>query len=195
MHDSDDFVDRLLDASLAGYAAAEPRPGLEQRILARLAGEPQPAAWPGWRWLPVGALAVGALLAAVLLLPRDETAPAPPTIGSQPVPVTPSTAPTAMPPPAPVVATARPALPRARAPQFTTALARAQQFPRAGTLTEEERHLMSYLNSTPHEVLVAAVRSDAGNNRPIPDLLVRNVEVPLLELKPLPEQSGEAMEN
>lgn len=192
MHDRDHFVDRLLDASLASYGNHQPPLGLEQRVLARLAGEPQPAA--GWRWLPLGALAAAALLAVVFLFPHRETTPAPSTIGSQPLPVTSTAAPVAPPSP-PLTAALRPAQPRPGATQVTNTLVRAQQFPRPGALTDQERHLMSYLNSTPREVLVAAVRSDAGSNRPIRDLLLRDVEVPRLELNPLPEQSGESMEN
>ncbi|MGH9509228.1 MAG: hypothetical protein ACRD2M_04770 [Terriglobales bacterium] len=189
MHANDNFVEQLLDPSLAAYSAVEPRAGLEQRVLARLADESHPAAWHAWRWVPAGALAIIALLAGVLLSPRKETT-APPVTQVHPAATNLSTPPTPA-APAPVLVAA----PAPKVPMFQTndVTVRAGQFPRPGPLTEEERHLMSYLNAAPKEVLVAAVRSDS--NRPLADLLVRDVEVPMLELKPLPEQSGEAMDN
>ncbi len=190
MHADNHFVDRLLDASLAGYSAVEPRPGLEQRVLTRLVEEPAPAAW---RWLPVGALAAVALVVAVLLMNRRETKP-PETVFT-PSAVTPAAPLPATPPSPPVVAIQRPALPRTPREMPVSGAVRADQFPRPTSLTEEERRLMSYLDSAPREVLVAAARTGAGRNQPLAGLLVRDVEVPMLELKPLPEQSGEATEN
>ena len=61
-----DPLDALLDAALAKYAAAEPRAGLEERILANLqagSGHALPGNW--WRWKVVFA-AVG--MAAVVLV-------------------------------------------------------------------------------------------------------------------------------
>jgi hypothetical protein len=53
-----DKVDRELDTALARFAAAEPRIGLEQRILANLRAERRHAFAPGWwRWPLVAALA------------------------------------------------------------------------------------------------------------------------------------------
>lgn len=45
-----------LDAALAKYTAVEPRPGLEQRILANLRAERRPQAAPGWRGWALAAL-------------------------------------------------------------------------------------------------------------------------------------------
>ena len=182
-----DFVDQLLRASLAGYAAEQPRAGLEQRILTRLAEKPESPAWWTWRWLPVGALALAAMLAAALLLfPGRETTRVAPPPSAAPPDVT-----SAPSPAAPAVASAHPATPRAGAPRTTVAPARAAQFPTPGSLTEEERLLMRYLEASPREVLVASVRSEG----PLLDLQVQDVKVPILELKPLPVQSGEAKEN
>lgn len=185
------FVDQLLESSLAGYGSAEPRTGLEQRVLARLADEPQPTVWQTWRWLPIGAVATVVLLAGFLLTTRKETiappvAHVPPAVTASPAPVAPKI------PAPPQVAVSRPRPPAIAASNVAI---RAEQFPRPGSLTEEERHLMSYLNTQPREVLVAAVRNDAGRNRPLAELMVRDVEVPVLELKPLPEQSGDTTEN
>src|SRR5256885_17161779 len=71
-----DKIDQILDASLANYnRAAEPRAGLEDRILANLRTQPVPAAsgWLSWQWLTGGAVAVAAVvLLAVLLMPRTQ---------------------------------------------------------------------------------------------------------------------------
>lgn len=193
MHADNDFVDRLLDTSLAGYSAAVPRPGLEQRVLARLLEEPASAGWPAWRWLPVSALAAVALLVAALIMNPRATQP-PETVFTPPA-ITPAVPLPAAPTSPPVVAIQSPALRRTPRETPVSGLVRADQFPRPTSLTEEERRLMSYLDSAPREVLVAAARTGAGRNQPLSDLLVRDVEVPMLELKPLPEQSGEAMQN
>lgn len=63
-------LDDQLDAALAKYAAAEPRPGLEERILANLRSrERATSRVAGWRW--AGALAA-AFLVALLVLARVE---------------------------------------------------------------------------------------------------------------------------
>jgi len=67
------FVDELLDSALAQYAQAEPRPGLEGRLLARLRSEPDPAAF-GWRWLPMAA-AAAVVFAAVLYFAGSRESP------------------------------------------------------------------------------------------------------------------------
>jgi hypothetical protein len=60
---SADDLDRVLDAALARYASVEPRPGLEQRVMANLsapAPHTQRLLW--WRW------GVAAVLAIVLVV-------------------------------------------------------------------------------------------------------------------------------
>jgi len=64
------FVDDLLDASLAQYRSVEPRPGLENRILARLRTE-QATSPPGWAWrMGAGLIGAGAILALVSIAHR-----------------------------------------------------------------------------------------------------------------------------
>lgn len=59
---SEDEFDRILDAALAKYASAEPRTGLEERILATLHSSEIPMLHSAWsRW------ALGTALAAVLM--------------------------------------------------------------------------------------------------------------------------------
>jgi hypothetical protein len=62
-----DEIDRVLDAALAKYASAEPRQGLDERVLANLRAEQArlpDRAW--WRWSVMAALA-GLVVVAVTL--------------------------------------------------------------------------------------------------------------------------------
>ncbi len=69
------FYDDLLDAALAGYNA-EPRPGLERRVLAGVrAGQAHRGFWLQWQWAAVAAAAVVVLAAGLYVLRR----PAPQT--------------------------------------------------------------------------------------------------------------------
>lgn len=63
---SDQHLDRLLDAALARYVAAEPRAGLDQRILANLRAERAQAPSPAWwKWSLVAAAAAALIVAAL----------------------------------------------------------------------------------------------------------------------------------
>jgi hypothetical protein len=66
MQDENSERDRELDAALARYAAVEPRPGLEQRVLANLRAGQQLHAARGWRaWRALAALAVACSIAVI----------------------------------------------------------------------------------------------------------------------------------
>jgi hypothetical protein len=66
MPDGNSERDRELDAALARYAAVEPRPGLEQRVLANLRAELQLHAARGWRgWRALAALTVACSIAVI----------------------------------------------------------------------------------------------------------------------------------
>ena len=92
MNENHDLLDTLIDHALASYTPAEPRPGLEQRILASVVAASQPRTWA---WRPAWALAAAAALIAVVGLPvafksmRTQTAvvhlpvAAPPAIAEQ----------------------------------------------------------------------------------------------------------------
>jgi hypothetical protein len=67
--DDRDKFDRLLDQGLQQFGQAEPRPGLELRILAAMESEThRRSAW-GWQWLAMG-LAAAAVLVSVWLMPH-----------------------------------------------------------------------------------------------------------------------------
>jgi len=60
---ANDAMDRILDAVLARYAAVEPRPGLEGRILANLRTPPESSSARAW-WT----LGLTAAVAAVIVI-------------------------------------------------------------------------------------------------------------------------------
>lgn len=66
MNDENDRLDNRIDHALASYTPVEPRPGLDQRILASVAAASRPRPW-GWR--PLWALAAAAALVAVVAIP------------------------------------------------------------------------------------------------------------------------------
>ncbi len=79
-----DELDRILDAGLANYAAAQPREGLEDRILANLRAERAGhtnRAW--WRWSAMAALAA-VVIVTVTLEWRAGRPPHPPVANRSP---------------------------------------------------------------------------------------------------------------
>ena len=59
-------IDEMLDSMLANYSAAEPRPGLETRILANLRETQEKQTAQGWwnfKWLWAGMVAAAIIVA------------------------------------------------------------------------------------------------------------------------------------
>jgi len=162
----DRLATRWRDEALRQYSAAEPRPGLEARIIASLAAEKQ-AARMSWlyRWLSrPGIVVAGAtamlLLAvglqhrhsqnshpqsSVVLLQREEGSRQFSTVAHQPEdPQKRSATKTST------------ALVARRA----TLHSRPAKFPTPGPLSPQERLLLRYLQDTPPEELVAVVGED-----------------------------------
>jgi len=170
------FVDELLDSALARYAQAEPRPGLEGRLLARLRSEPEPAAF-GWRWLPMAA-AAAVVLAAVLYFAGSRTS-RPTEVAVQPPPaVAPAQTAPAVTPKASAPVASRPAAKRLSAPRALAAAAsgRRQQFPTPGALSEQEQLLVRFVHQTPPQELQVVARQRLAE--PIPNLRVEALEIP-----------------
>jgi hypothetical protein len=90
------FVDDLLDAGLAQYRGVEPRPGLENRILAQLRGEQKASPSLVWAWRIGAGLAAAAVTVALLStayrgrrhvpVPVTEHVPVPVTESVRPAP-------------------------------------------------------------------------------------------------------------
>src|ERR1043166_2069660 len=78
-HDKGKHLDELLDSALSAYSSAEPRPGLETKILAtvREATPGKEPAGRSWKWLWAGALAAAAVLLIALWTSRHAPVQAP----------------------------------------------------------------------------------------------------------------------
>lgn len=177
--------DRQLDAALAKYAAVEPRPGLEERVLANLRVERSRVpnrAW--WRWGLAGALA--AVIVVALALAWKSGKPSPQQVVQHP-----STGqPTPSIPPEPTVAKdensatqspKRKTRPRAVQHGQDSVVAKASPkldvFPSPQPLSEQEKILANYVAKNPENAaLIAEARmedlrheqeiraADAGND-------------------------------
>ncbi|MDD5542949.1 MAG: hypothetical protein PHX83_07210 [Acidobacteriia bacterium] len=176
------IADGLIDEGLAHHSPVEPRPGLERRILANLAGQKPAWTWPRWAW---AAASVALISAAVLFaffihrpqIPQHSTQAA---LEKPASPVTPLE-----PPMAPQKKTIPPGRSiRVRAlqnivnkPSFQPRLA---QFPSPTPLSEQEQLLVQFLNQH-HD---AAVEFAKIQNQPMEDLKIEDIKI-----EPLSENS------
>ena len=177
-------MDDMLDSLLANYSAAEPRPGLETRILANLRERPEKQTAQGWwnfKWLWAGMVAAAIIVAAVLIGGRRR-------IESS----TNLTVKTTQPATQPIIQSHGPIAPKEMARfhrRKASAVATVQQnaalalnkrpaiFPTPTPLSEQERLLLSYYSHTPREEVIAQshpdeppVVGDQDQTEAIPDL-------------------------
>jgi hypothetical protein len=167
--DTNRIAERWLDVGLKELGQAEPRPGLEGRVLAHLQAEgAQPAAW--WRqWRPgLAVVLVGVVAGSVLLLTRSAPEPARTPIASLPGKNGPATPPEkAASGIAPVAGPSRirPRLrektPAASASSGNASGPRLEQFPSPQPLSEQEKLLAQYVEERPQEAkMVARMRAE-----------------------------------
>lgn len=176
-------IDEMLDSMLANYSAAEPRPGLESRILANLRETPEKQTAQGWwnfKWLWAGMITAAIIVAAVLISGRRRIEPPTHVVlrTTQPAPQ-PEIQPHAPIAPKETVRIYR-RKPRATKQPQNAALALSQRpavFPTPTPLSEQEKLLLSYLAGTPREEVVAQshpdeppVVGDQDQTEAIPDL-------------------------
>jgi hypothetical protein len=175
------FVDELLDASLAGYSTVTPRPGLEGRILAHVRAAQARRSWFVWAgWLGAGATAA-LIVIGVFSLAHRVTIPAPPKtvevlkpgvgLGLRKGPV-------AGPPSQQIKAPRKPEIQRARSVNALVTRAEVRQpvFPSPAPLTSEEKLLMQYVHATPAAVLSAPSTETAQ----IAEIQIKDLEIPPL---------------
>ncbi len=170
MADMHDEVDRGLDAALAKYAAAEPREGLEGRILANLRAERAQApqgAW--WQWRIAGVL-TAAIVVALALAWRSGN-PSPPVIANHPSATVPDVEHVRSngglepdegigPPPA-VHPAIRHGMHHVSVTAIATANPKLDQFPSPQPMSEQEELLQRYVAENPERaVLVARARME-----------------------------------
>jgi hypothetical protein len=162
------LVDGVLDRAL-GPQAVEPRPGLEERILANL---PAHAPRPWWQWMWIPALAAAAVLAVVIGVRVKPPEPAQQAQANKTVEAPRPELATR--PEAPLVKKVEPQLSAKRtvpqkltsAPQIILAsaaapLPRMDTFPSRGTLTPEEKLLVAFVRRQPEQVRAIALERAA----------------------------------
>ena len=183
------FVDRLLDSGMKQYSDAEPRQGLEERILANLRAEQARASAP--RWWPTAAAVAAVLLIAVGLwiarkpggtTPTATTnhAPAVPTVNKQTTTGIATSVPRAL---SPAVSVAQ-SQPKSRSHQ-SAAAPKLEQFPSARPLSKQEKLLPAYVQATPKDELLDVT---AKEQQEISNLHVENLVIPPLDIdKPTSE--------
>jgi hypothetical protein len=175
-------IDDMLDSLLANYSSAEPRPGLETRILANLreAEKKAPQGWWNFKLIWAGVVTAAIVMAAMLINGRHRIAPPTNVVvrNNQPAP-RPETQPHA---PIAPRETARihrrkpstPAVPQ----NATLALSqRPAVFPTPTPLSEQEQLLLRYYAGTPREEVIAQshppdepLMGDQDHTEAIPDL-------------------------
>lgn len=149
------MVDRLLDQALSPQPV-EPRPGLEERILAGLHAQPAPRPWWQWAWIPVTAAVIVAVGLYVTRRPQPVATPVARTAPAITPAVTPAVAPEPAPQPVGAQKTRlRPAA-RPRVVMAATPLPRQEVFPSPVPLTAEEQLLLALRSRHPAEVVDVA---------------------------------------
>jgi hypothetical protein len=181
--EKDKRADEIMDSLLANYSSAEPRPGLETRILANLRDAEEnksPAGWWNFRWLWAGMVTAAIFAAAVLISGRRRVEPPTHVI----VKTSPSIPQPEIQPRAPVTRNETARIHRRKPPAATqpqnATLAlneRPAVFPTPTPLSEQEKLLLSYLAGTPREEVIAESHpdepptvGDQDQTKAIPDL-------------------------
>ncbi len=157
-------AEQWLDAALSHYSDVQPRPGLEQRILASLEARRRPLRWSRWLWIPAAAVLI---VSAALLwnlhrsaLPVVVVSKAPPqrteAAGLNPR----------------IIRTVPPAVHLRRvAPRRMQAAVRRPEppkqevFPSPEPLSEQERLALGLVRNAPEEALGLAQAQEAERER------------------------------
>ncbi|HYX69350.1 MAG TPA: hypothetical protein VE825_09470 [Terriglobales bacterium] len=172
------FADEVLDKALANYSQAEPRMGLEGRVLARLEEQKTARArtWWRWAWAPAAA---ALLIAGGLYLARPKTeTPPPPSVAEKSAPPVIATAPTTQPPFAQTAAQIKPRVrpsPRPR-PALSAAAAKQPQFPAPQALSRQDRLLLAYVRLQPQ----AAAQQAKAAGEPLAEIQIEPLDIPSL---------------
>jgi hypothetical protein len=170
-------INRLIDAGLERYTA-EPRAGLENRILARVR-EQQRERHPGWpMWMWAWTVAVGVIVLTLWLeLVRKPQAPAPPRVALE----SPRTPPQA--PPAKAAVENPPRRRRVASMQVAPSVApHLAQFPSPMPSSEQER----LLTRSREQQLAALAQPQPVSNEIVP------VEIAAIDIRRLPDPDPDA---
>jgi hypothetical protein len=183
--DLDNLADKLLDTALSYYTSAEPRAGLEARVLAGIRAEGGRMAAREWSsWLALAAVAAILLVGAMMFTKRTSDITNTPSASRREV--------VAKTTPEGNIAIARSSLPVqmatprkvkiSRQPHHVgidiAADPRLEQFPSPRPLSREEQLLLAYVRDTPPEQLAVAA-SEAARNADY--LQIKDLEISPLE--------------
>ncbi len=180
------FVDELLDSALARYRSAEPRPGLEERVLTGLRADGPPRPWPSWTWrLAAGVAVLGTVVLAVLLRRTVHITPGSPGPNS-------SVEARKMNSPPPRLKAAVEPIAKShhtrRASAHLTRQLRSQRvgeephkdvFPSPAPPSEQEELLLRYVRENPAPVLVALQRATDT----LEEIRIEPLEIPSLDFE------------
>ena len=175
--------ERELDAALAKYAAAEPRDGLEQRVLANLRAQNAQASRYGWRRWAAGGFAVASL--AVLLIWAGERNSAPVNIGSRTtqdgVAWTIARVPAATATPSGhnglTHRTRQSDLTERNARESGDSLPKLAQFPAPEPLSEQEKLLVRYVEQSPQDAALVAEAMNLEKQRELDEMKALNEKI------------------
>lgn len=173
------LVDEILDKALANYSQAEPRMGLEGRVLARLEEEKTAGArawWWRWAWAPAAA---ALLIAGGLYLARPKTeTSSTPSVAQKATPPATATAPATQPSVAQAVPQVKPHVRPSSQPRPALAVVAAKQpqFPAQQGLSEQERLLLAYVRLQPQ----AAAQQAKAAGEPLAEMKIEPLDIPPL---------------
>lgn len=194
MEDKDRFVDKLLDSALAHRREAEPRAGLETRIMegVRAAAGERDARTKVWKlWVAAAATTAVVVMSVAIYVANRSHSPASQTSqASKTVPppspretftansgATPETG------TAPTVTEQKQIERRVRKPpRHVEAHRWPSQFPTPAPLTPEEKALVQYVQETPPEVLAASFFPQLLESQPTE---INPVKIPPIKIQPL----------
>ena len=192
MEDNHRFVDELLDSALAHRRVAEPRPGLEGRILSQVRSASQESSRSKARKLWLAAAAAAAVIGLVAIYAAN-LSHNPALQTSQAVNEVPAASPTerlkANSEPAPAAHPAtKVAAPKRIARSETKPSRRVKahhwpsQFPTPAPLSPEEEALVQYVRETPPQVLAASIFKERFLDQPVE---IKPLKIAPLEIAPL----------
>jgi hypothetical protein len=183
-------VDQRLDSALSQYSKAEPRTGLESRVLANLEAERNRMA-SRWRWWwAVGAVAAAAAIVAVVWMGENSRRRNPERVAETSTPTHHEGAQKAI-EPGPVPQAAHPVKELAKRrplsqPSRELAVAatpKLDQFPSRRSLSGEELLLVRRLNEQPDkEALLEAGATLAAGDLSVDNLEIRPLQIPDIEI-------------
>lgn len=165
--------DPLVDVALEAYLRAEPRPGMEQRVLNRIRAEGAPHTFPSFRWL-YAAMAVACLAAGAAIWNLRTPTVAPPAMMRV----------THNPPPAAASAETVEPVRKWKKRTRRGGVPRKDEFPMREPLTGQERALIGIVRGASADALLALNDDKVIDIEPLPE--IEPLYTGAIELPPLP---------